>query len=170
MGKSFVKNTPVLSLDDRASLVARSWEGPMRLTNQLEERAFPTANFQGLPPSQQRIFKRPDLVNAALPRGSSEPYLRLANGELFPVNILPREPTLQGASTNGQNARGAISFRNTRSFAPFLGFSTALALSLRNLGLEVGGLVLYYSFARVASHPMAPSLFISCLSVPNESF
>lgn len=30
--------------------------------------------------------------------------------------------------------------------APFLGAFRALALSLRNLGLEVGPLVLYYSF------------------------
>jgi hypothetical protein len=40
----------------------------------------------------------------------------------------------------------------------FLGAFAAFVLSLRNLGLEFRKLVLYYSFAREASYPMAPTL------------
>ncbi len=46
----------------------------------------------------------------------------------------------------------------------------ALTLSQQNLGLEFAGLVLYYSFARVASYPITSNLLITCLSVSNESF
>ena len=48
--------------------------------------------------------------------------------------------------------------RNYRFSTPFLGGKTPFLLSQQNLTLEVEILVLYYAFARVASHPTAPSL------------
>jgi hypothetical protein len=51
----------------------------------------------------------------------------------------------------------------------FLGAFVAFVLSLRNLGLEFRSLVLYYSFARVASYPMAPTLLNLLLVSSKES-
>ena len=54
--------------------------------------------------------------------------------------------------------RSPINVQNWCLGPPFLKVFGALALSLQNLGLEFRMLVLYYSFARVASYPMAPTL------------
>ena len=64
----------------------------------------------------------------------------------------------QAICTAEERPARPFNFWNYLGGTSFFGAFVAFVLSLRNLGLEFRSLVLYYSFARVASYPMAPTL------------